>query len=60
MNEFEFNKCYYCVYYNDDEGCKQPNCFMYDKFKPDKIGLIKKAKEKGMSVSDLIALITFE
>lgn len=54
-----FDKCIYCKSYDDFEGCTDDWCDEESKyfFKPNKIKMIEKSKENGISVADLIALI---
>ena len=52
----EYNKCNFCMYYDNYEGCIE-GCNNYEDYKPNKSRIIEKAKEKSISVSDLIALI---
>ena len=54
----EWNKCRFCVW-NYDTGC-EVFCRDHEEYKPDPDRLIEKAKEKGISVTDVIALIEFE
>lgn len=52
----EFRKCNFCSYYDEYEGCEW-GCNNHEDFKPDNDRIITKAKEKGISVADVIALI---
>lgn len=52
----EFDKCYYCKLYGDFEGCEW-GCDNKEGFEPDHNKIIEKAKEKGISVTDVISLI---
>lgn len=52
----EFEKCRFCTHHNSFEGCGHP-CDDYDGFKPDNERIIRKAKERGLSVTDVAALI---
>ena len=52
----EFRKCNFCSYYYEYEGCEW-GCNNHEDFKPDNDRIITKAKEKGISVADVIALI---
>ena len=52
----EFRKCNFCSYYDEYEGCEW-GCNNHEGFKPDNDRIITKAKEKGISVADMIALI---
>ena len=56
----EFNKCYFCYYYNKFVGCVSIGCYNKDGYKVNKNRIIEKAKEKGISVADVIALINME
>lgn len=55
----EFRKCNFCTCYDEFEGCEY-GCNNYESFEPNNDRIIKKAKEKGISVSDVIALITLD
>ena len=52
----EFNKCNFCKYYDEYEGCEF-GCDNKADFVADHNKIIAKAKEKGISVADVIALI---
>ena len=52
----EFRKCNFCSYYDEYEG-REWGCNNHEDFKPDNDRIITKAKEKGISVADVIALI---
>lgn len=56
----EFDKCEFCRHHDSFEGCSLFGCDNYDDFKPAKNRLIEKAKEKHISVTDVIALINLE
>ena len=51
----EWNKCQFCKW-NYDTGC-EAMCTGHDEYEPVVDLLIEKAKEKGISVTDVIALI---
>lgn len=54
----EFKKCLFCKHYDNFDGCMDVyGCNNYDSFEPNKNRIIEKAKEKHISVSDVIALI---
>jgi len=53
----EFRKCNFCKSYDEFEGCEW-GCNNYESFEPNNDRIIEKAKEKGISVADIIALIT--
>lgn len=55
----EFDKCRFCRHYDTYEGCEW-GCEDYESFEPVKDRLIEKAKEKHISVTDVIALINLE
>lgn len=55
----EFDKCKFCIHYDDYEGCIY-GCYEHEDYKPNKTKLIDKAKEKCISMLDLIALIDLE
>lgn len=52
----EFRKCDFCSCYDEYEGCEW-GCNNHEDFKPNNDRIITKAKEKGISVADVIALI---
>ena len=52
----EFDKCYFFKCYDKYEGCEWA-CDNKIGFKPDHDRIIAKAKEKNISVADIIALI---
>lgn len=52
----EFDKCYFCKYYDTYEGCEW-GCDNKTGFEPDNDRIIVKAKEKNISVADVIALM---
>lgn len=52
----EFCKCYFCRSYDEYEGCEY-GCNSHEGYTPDTDRLIRKSKEKDISVSDVIALI---
>ena len=52
----EFCKCYFCRSYDEYEGCEY-GCKSQEGYTPDTDRLIRKSKEKDISVSDVIALI---
>ena len=56
----EFNKCYFCYYYDEFDGCVGVGCYNKDGYKANKNRIIEKAKEKGISVADVMALIKME
>ena len=56
----EFNKCYFCCYYDEFDGCESVGCYNKNGYKANKNRIIEKAKEKGISVADVIALINME
>ena len=56
MMRNEFNKCYFCKSYDDYDGCEW-ECNNKEDFSPDHNRIIEKAKEKDISVQDVIALI---
>ena len=55
----EFDKCRFCRKYDNFDGCTDDFCCKptRDYYEPRKDLIIEKAKEKGISVSDVIALI---
>lgn len=55
----EYCKCRFCKLYDEYEGCVD-GCNNFEDYKPNKNKLIEKAKEKEISVSDLIALINLD
>ena len=60
MNEFD--KCYFCRKYDSFDGCTDDFCCRATReyYEPSKERIIEKAKENGISVSDVIALINLE
>ena len=58
----EYDKCRFCKKYNYYDGCAGIFCTPDKKeyFEPNRERIIKKAKEKGISIVDLIALINME
>ena len=52
----EYCKCRFCKAYDEYEGCEW-GCDNFEGYESNKNRLIEKAKEKGISVADLIALI---
>ena len=54
----EFEKCRFCTHYDNFEGCGHSCDHHYNGFKPDNDKIIAKAKERGLSVIDVVALIT--
>ena len=52
----EYDKCYFCKNYDEYEGCEW-GCEDKKGFKPNHDRIIAKAKEKNISVADVIALI---
>lgn len=54
----EFDKCLFCKHYDSFEGCEWDwGCNHKEDFKPDHNKIIEKAKEKEISVADVISLI---
>lgn len=56
MRRNEFDKCFFCKYYDEYEGCVD-GCSNHESFSPDHNRIIKKAKEENVSVQDVIALM---
>lgn len=52
----EFDKCYFCRHYDEYDGCEW-GCINKIDFEPDHDRIIAKAKEKNISVADVIALM---
>lgn len=52
----EFDKCYFCKYYDEYDGCEY-DCDDKTGFEPNHDRIIAKAKEKNISVTDVIALM---
>lgn len=52
----EYDKCYFCKSYDEYDGCEW-GCENKEEFKLNHDRIIKKAKEKGISVADVIALM---
>ena len=53
----EYNKCRFCSYYDNYEGCTNWFCSNKDGYKANQHRIIDKANEEGLSVADVIALI---
>ena len=57
----EFDKCRFCKHYDNFDGCVYVcGCIDCDSYEPNKNRIIEKAKEKRMSVADVIALINLD
>ena len=56
----EYDKCQFCKWYDDYDGCQNWYCEGKDDFEPNKQRIIEKAKETGLRVADVIALINME
>ena len=58
----EYDKCRFCKKYDYFDGCTDYFCASATKeyFEPNRERIIEKAKENGISVVDLIALINME
>lgn len=52
----EFDKCHFCRHYDEYEGCEY-GCENKTGFEPDHDRIIAKAKDKNISVVDVIALM---
>lgn len=52
----EYCKCRFCKSYDEYEGCEW-RCNNYEDYTPIKDRIIKFVREKGIGVSDAIALI---
>lgn len=52
----EYCACHFCHFYTLTENCTEI-CWGYMNFSPDKIRIVEKAKEKGISVVDVLALM---
>lgn len=55
----EYCKCGFCKNNNDFLGCLS-RCSSFDGFSPDRQKIIDVAKEKGITIADMIALINLE
>lgn len=53
----EYDKCRFCCYYDNFDGCTDWYCENKRGYKPNKNRIIEKAKETGISVADVITLI---
>ena len=55
----EYDKCSFCKKYDDYEGCRDYFCpsATKDYFEANVDKIIEKAKEKGISIADLVAII---
>ena len=58
----EFDKCRFCKNYDSFDGCVNfyPCNDMHNYFVPNKDRIIEKAREKGITVSDVIALFNMD
>ena len=58
----EYDKCRFCKKYDNFDGCTDDFCASDTReyFEPNRERIVKKAKEKKISVLDLIALINME
>ena len=58
MNEFD--KCKFCNFYDEYEGCEgkyeKEECFCFH-FDPDHEKIIGKARERHLSISDVVTLM---
>ena len=50
----EFDKCNFCSSYDTDSGCSDPYCQNHGDYILDIHKLIAKARERGMSVNDVM------
>lgn len=55
----EFCKCRFCKSYDSYEGCLDI-CYDHENYRPCKHRLMEAAKEKGISIADLVVLINME
>ena len=53
----EYDKCRFCTYYDNYDGCQNGWCDYKGDYKPDKRKIVEKSQETGLSVADIIALI---
>lgn len=53
----EYDKCRFCYFYDDYDGCIDWFCNDRDSYRANKSRIIEKAKEEGISVSDVLTLI---
>ena len=58
----EYDKCRFCKKYDNFDGCTDYFCASATKeyFEPSKERIIEKAKESGLSIVDVVALINME
>ena len=56
----EYDKCRFCKWYDNFDGCMAWACDNKSGYEPNKDRIVEKSKEKGISVVDLIALINME
>lgn len=56
----DWSKCRFCKYYDNYSGCWNMGCYEMDKYKPNRDKIVEKAKDTGMSVADIVALINLE
>ena len=55
MNEFD--KCRFCQSYDEEKGCADITCWSRYHYRLDVDKIINKAKERGISVTDVLNLI---
>ena len=56
----EYDKCRFCKNWDDNAYDFHCFCIAKNAFKADKQKIIEKAKETGLSVADIVALIELE
>lgn len=56
----EYSRCRFCRSYTIFDGCTNWHCDGKNYYKPNKNFIIEKAKEEGISVVDVIALIEMD
>lgn len=60
MNQYD--KCRFCLNFDDWEGCENPygDSGSHECFKANKSKIIETSREQGISVADLVALISLK
>lgn len=56
----EYDKCYFCQNYKEEYECCFRRCSDHRLFEVDDDKIFEKAKESGLSVADVIALMKVE
>jgi hypothetical protein len=56
----EYDKCNFCKWFSIYVGCQNDYCYYKEDFEANTDKIIEKAREKGISVADVVALINLE